>query len=286
MNNNISDFLEPVRISCNINVLRNSTELELVNNYISSENEEPDRLCSICQEKYIENQIIRKIKHCKHIYHQNCLDQWLENNIKCPECQYDLRTHVPTPPPPPTTNTTTSNLSSENQYGPDIYTFVVPLESTFSPQQASQQIIDELIRNINNTALRDIPEQQTSYNFLINANTTPRTQAPRPQPPPPPPPPPPQHLYQQPYPNVHQTQRSSYSQNNNIPNDMDGLRYILNREREMESRENRRMDKMFNKLKNFEKKQSHKFDEFEKRVLSLYEKINQSLTEIKKKVDE
>jgi hypothetical protein len=67
---------------------------------------------------------------------------------------------------------------------------------------------------------------------------------------------------------------------------MDGLRYILNREREMESRENRRMDKIFNKLKNFEKKNSNKFYEFEKRVLSLYEKINQSLTEIKKKVDE
>jgi hypothetical protein len=117
-------FFEPVRIGTNINVLRNATVLE---SYINNENNSVSesstqqtnnhsnnqRLCSICQGNYINGTIIRKIIHCNHFYHQNCLDEWLENNTKCPECQYDIRESVPSRNTNENTNDdTTSDLDS------------------------------------------------------------------------------------------------------------------------------------------------------------------------------
>jgi hypothetical protein len=82
---NFANFFEPVRIGANINLLRLTTKLE------SYTNSETDRLCSICQQNFSSGDIIRKINHCTHFYHQSCLDQWFENNTKCPECQFDIR---------------------------------------------------------------------------------------------------------------------------------------------------------------------------------------------------
>ena len=62
---------------------------------------------------------------------------------------------------------------------------------------------------------------------------------------------------------------------------MSEIRYILNQERELINRENKKMNKIFNKLKNFEKKQSKKFNDFEDRILSIHLKLNKSLLEIK-----
>lgn len=102
---NISNFFEPIRIGTSINVLRNATTLESYNNT-------EERVCSICQSPYTEGTIIRKISHCNHFYHHHCLDQWLENNTKCPECQYDIRESVrPTTSTPIQTQTPTAVLS-------------------------------------------------------------------------------------------------------------------------------------------------------------------------------
>jgi hypothetical protein len=82
------NFFEPVRIGSNINLLRRATVLET---YTTPNNSETGRVCSICQNNYENGDIVRKINHCSHFYHHICLDQWLENNTKCPECQFDLR---------------------------------------------------------------------------------------------------------------------------------------------------------------------------------------------------
>jgi len=121
-------FMEPVTIGTNLELLRRATTTEVYNQpepstgEQSAENEAgndeagndtegttegttgettggtpgrtTERLCSICQQNYQNGQIIRKINHCEHFYHQPCLDEWLENHTKCPECQYDLRTNL------------------------------------------------------------------------------------------------------------------------------------------------------------------------------------------------
>ena len=49
-------------------------------------NEETELICSIClddfhkYDKYIEFE-------CKHIYHKNCIKEWLQNHKNCPNCR-------------------------------------------------------------------------------------------------------------------------------------------------------------------------------------------------------
>jgi hypothetical protein len=46
--------------------------------------------CTICRERFQSNSIIRKLQ-CGHIFHIGCIDQWFENNVRCPVCRTDLR---------------------------------------------------------------------------------------------------------------------------------------------------------------------------------------------------
>ena len=44
----------------------------------------------ICLDKYKMNDIVR-VTNCKHIYHKECLDDWLKNySYKCPICRKEL----------------------------------------------------------------------------------------------------------------------------------------------------------------------------------------------------
>ena len=78
--------MEDVGVSPDINVLTNSSSIHLYRT-LETEFEE----CSICRERFTENSIVRKINNCDHIFHINCIDTWLENNITCPICRTDLR---------------------------------------------------------------------------------------------------------------------------------------------------------------------------------------------------
>lgn len=126
-------FFEPIRVGCNLNTLRQATSTQVYDSLFNLDNE---RLCSICQSNYMNHQIIRKINHCGHFYHLNCLDEWFENNVKCPECQYDLRESIP-----------------RNDNEPNIYTFLlnnsIPnATSTPIPNTQTTQALDRLLQNI------------------------------------------------------------------------------------------------------------------------------------------
>ena len=42
--------------------------------------------CLICQENFVEQEKLRKF-NCGHIFHIECVDQWLENEKTCPTCK-------------------------------------------------------------------------------------------------------------------------------------------------------------------------------------------------------
>ena len=50
--------------------------------YLRSEEE-----CSIC---YEENDKQFVILRCKHVYHKECIDKWLQEHTTCPQCRYEL----------------------------------------------------------------------------------------------------------------------------------------------------------------------------------------------------
>lgn len=56
-----------------------------------------DVVCAICQSHTPDDQESpdewRIIRHCQHRFHRDCIDTWLEQNVHCPVCRFDIRNH-------------------------------------------------------------------------------------------------------------------------------------------------------------------------------------------------
>jgi predicted nucleic acid binding AN1-type Zn finger protein len=76
--------LENVKVETRLKNLIENTEVKL--------SVSEDDNCSICQEQYKMNDIVREIKYCNHYFHINCVERWLSENHTCPECRMDTNT--------------------------------------------------------------------------------------------------------------------------------------------------------------------------------------------------
>ena len=47
-------------------------------------------MCSICLDNLLNSTPVRKIKLCKHLFHDECLTDWLKVNETCPNCKENL----------------------------------------------------------------------------------------------------------------------------------------------------------------------------------------------------
>lgn len=47
-----------------------------------------DSTCSICQEGLDRG---TRLRSCRHCFHDQCIDQWLQMNPRCPVCRHDVR---------------------------------------------------------------------------------------------------------------------------------------------------------------------------------------------------
>lgn len=50
-----------------------------------------DLSCAVCQQAVTEGEIIRRLLHCNHQYHKDCIDTWFQRNVHCPVCRHDIR---------------------------------------------------------------------------------------------------------------------------------------------------------------------------------------------------
>jgi hypothetical protein len=50
--------------------------------------------CPISLEEFNDDDEVRQILHCGHIFHQNQFQQWFESNSRCPICRYDIRNYT------------------------------------------------------------------------------------------------------------------------------------------------------------------------------------------------
>ncbi|XWS70323.1 hypothetical protein CRYUN_Cryun03dG0038200 [Craigia yunnanensis] len=44
--------------------------------------------CAVCISKFEDSDVLRLLPKCKHAFHMNCIDQWLERHSTCPLCRY------------------------------------------------------------------------------------------------------------------------------------------------------------------------------------------------------
>lgn len=59
---------------------------------VKQENGEVDK-CTICLSEFEEDECVRRLP-CMHLYHVECVDQWLSTNKRCPICRVDIEAHV------------------------------------------------------------------------------------------------------------------------------------------------------------------------------------------------
>lgn len=82
---------------------RKSYDSKENDDYISSE-------CAVCLNEFQEEEKLRIIPNCGHLFHIDCIDVWLQNNANCPLCRnssldqqilpFSLSTMVSSPPAP------------------------------------------------------------------------------------------------------------------------------------------------------------------------------------------
>lgn len=47
--------------------------------------------CSICLSDYGESEVVRVLPDCSHMFHVDCIDQWLRRQATCPLCRISPR---------------------------------------------------------------------------------------------------------------------------------------------------------------------------------------------------
>ena len=72
--------------------------------------------CPISLEYFNNDDLIRQIIHCGHIFCQNSFQTWFNSNVRCPVCRYDIRnssnTSTTSTNPPSTNNNNTPSTNS------------------------------------------------------------------------------------------------------------------------------------------------------------------------------
>ena len=53
-----------------------------------------DNHCSICLSEYEESDSLIQLP-CGHVYHEECIQAWTQNHVKCPLCNFDLEQGTP-----------------------------------------------------------------------------------------------------------------------------------------------------------------------------------------------
>jgi len=48
---------------------------------------EDKKCCSICLSDYKESEVVRVMPDCTHMFHRNCIDEWLRLHATCPICR-------------------------------------------------------------------------------------------------------------------------------------------------------------------------------------------------------
>ncbi|KAL5804501.1 hypothetical protein ACOSQ3_031301 [Xanthoceras sorbifolium] len=56
-------------------------------NYRTGEMESHSTDCAVCLEDFVDGDSCRILIVCNHIFHSNCIDQWLKYQSTCPICR-------------------------------------------------------------------------------------------------------------------------------------------------------------------------------------------------------
>ena len=121
--------------------------------------------CPISLEDFQENNMIRQLLHCGHLFHQTQFDEWFQNNVRCPVCRYDIRNYTSLSSQNTSlanediSNNTEINSNTLNQIDQEHVTFDI----------SNEQFTDIFF----NTLIRSIFQSNLNSNTHTNNNSNP-----------------------------------------------------------------------------------------------------------------
>ena len=64
---------------------------------LHSQTADSETPCAVCQDSIVNNDIVRKLNGCGHIFHVDCVDTWFQRSSLCPTCRNDITGAAVTP---------------------------------------------------------------------------------------------------------------------------------------------------------------------------------------------
>jgi len=146
---NMRNFFQNISVRPSQEQIQNATFL-FTYNYLNSEN--INQQCPITLEDFENGDIVRQIRHCRHVFHEDSIQNWFQSNVRCPVCRYDIRDYREP--------TESINLVDTSNSTP-------PIERVDeSGETGDQEEYQNLLENITNNFAQDI--QTLFNNNLIN----------------------------------------------------------------------------------------------------------------------
>jgi len=85
-------FSQPSGSFLDDTVIVRPTPAQIENNTtLRTATEHEDNNCAICQDPLEDRQLLCVINHCRHTFHETCIMQWFQQNVRCPTCRHDVR---------------------------------------------------------------------------------------------------------------------------------------------------------------------------------------------------
>lgn len=101
--------------------------------------------CAVCLSKFEDSEVLRLLPKCKHGFHMNCIDKWLERHSSCPLCRYKVD--------PKDIKTFTSSISSRFLRVPSNLTedpnLEISVQRDQSPEASSRFNYWKLVQKLN-----------------------------------------------------------------------------------------------------------------------------------------
>lgn len=89
-NNFTDEFLRPIIVRPTQRQINRATEIVRYGDIINP----PNSTCPIHLQHFDENENVTRIMYCGHIFTENSLNTWFNENVRCPMCRYDIRTYT------------------------------------------------------------------------------------------------------------------------------------------------------------------------------------------------
>jgi hypothetical protein len=163
----MGNFNDPVNVVATPQQISTATTNLLYENIETPLN---DR-CPICLEVFQPNSEVTQINQCRHIFNRTQLGTWLQTNVRCPVCRFDIRDHADVPPPAAASASASVPAPTLAPVAPTLATPTPPGPMTQSDAASMATLnnqLTDILDNFANQTFQNMFEDNATSQILAN----------------------------------------------------------------------------------------------------------------------